>query len=220
MLRQNFYLEMIKKHLDNKNSSIMVFGAGEMDKNNFNKLNFENVTFSNLNHSNNDFEILNLHDNKILDNTYDYCVAHACIHHSSQPHKAILEMYRVSKKGILIIEASDSFITRLAGKLKLSEEYEFSATNKGSTGVDNTNIPNYVFRWTEREVYKVMESYEPHIIHDIQFNYASSIKLKGLKYYFIKFFLIPYFFLFEKEKNLMSFFIKKDQKRFKKWFKN
>jgi hypothetical protein len=44
----------------------------------------------------------------------------------------------------------------------LSEVYEYSALkNDSNGGVDNTNIPNFVYRWTEREVLKLMNSYKP-----------------------------------------------------------
>ena len=65
---------------------------------------------------------------------------------------AILELYRVCFEGALIVEANVSLLSRLACKLGFSEEYELSAIQKNiiSGGVDNTNVPNYVYRWTER----------------------------------------------------------------------
>ena len=109
------------------------------------------------------------------DSSYDYCVAHASIHHSSQPHRAITEMYRVAK-GILLIESNDSLLMRIAVKLKLAEEYEVSAVKNGSTGVDETYIPNYVYRWTEREIEKLIKSFKPNLNHEIIFKYNNHIK--------------------------------------------
>ena len=86
--------------------------------------NLENTIEKDLNH----YE--NIHDIKLNDNEFDYCVAHACIHHSSKPHLAILELYRVCSKGSLIIEANDSLLSRIACKYNLSEEYELSAVKK------------------------------------------------------------------------------------------
>ena len=98
-------------------------------------------------------------------------------------------MYRISKKGILIIEANDSLLVRLAVKLNYAEKFELSAVKNGSTGVDDTNIPNYVYRWSEREIYKLLNSYKPEIIHNINFEYENHIKLNDIKFLFIKPFL-------------------------------
>jgi len=81
------------------------------------------------------------------DDSYDYVIIHASIHHSSKPHAAILEMLRILKIGIIFIESRDCFLTKLSCKLSLSEEYERSAVKNGNDGgVDNTNIPNFVYR--------------------------------------------------------------------------
>ena len=187
-------------------------GAGSLDINLFKRLEYSNVTFSNIENTNeknlNIYE--NIHDIKIDDSSYDYCVAHACIHHSSKPHLAVLELYRVSTKGALIIEARDSILSRLACYYKISEEYELSAVkkNKSSGGVDNSDIPNYVFRWTEREVSKLMKSYKPEIDHKIYYDYGFNIKFT--KSIFINLIFKLFFFIFKKQQNLFSFFINKE----------
>ena len=68
-------------------------------------------------------------------------------------------------------------------KLKLSEEYELSAIKKNITtgGVDNTSIPNYVYRWTEREIIKLMKSFRPDLKIKIFFDYGSHIKFTQSK---------------------------------------
>ena len=177
MDRKKFYTEQVLKFIKNKDSQILVLGAGILDKSIFDEIGYRNVTFSNIENSNEkglNFNE-NIHNIKIDSNAYEYCIAHACIHHSSKPHTAILELYRVCSKGSLIIEANDSLISRLACKFKLSEEYELSAVKKNETkgGVDNTNIPNYVYRWTEREIIKLLKSYRPDLKHRIFFNYGS-----------------------------------------------
>ena len=212
MDRKNFYTEKVLKHIKNKNSYILVLGAGSLDQEVFKDLGYKNVTFSNA--SNSDEKNLNFYENihniKLKDNSYEYCVAHACIHHSSKPHLAILELFRVCSKGSLIIEANDSFISRMACKLELSEEYELSAVKKNITtgGVDNTNIPNYVYRWTEREIIKLMKSFRPDLKHKIFFDYGSHIKFTQLK--IIKIFFDIFFLIFPKQKNLLAIYINKD----------
>ena len=211
MDRKDFYKKKVENHIINKDSSILVLGAGNLDKEIFETLNFTNVKLSNINNNDNieKLDLYNLHDLKIEDEKYDYCVAHACIHHSSKPHNAILEMYRVSKKGVLIIESTDSYLSRIACYLKFSEEFEVSAIKKNINfgGVDNTKIPNFVFRWTEREIYKLFSSYKPEIKHSIVFDYGH--QLKFTKSFFIKSIFKFFFFLFKKQQNLFSIFIDK-----------
>ena len=221
MNRKKFYSENVLKYIKNKNSHIIVLGAGNLDQEIFEELGYKNVTFSNIENSDekklNFYE--NIHDIKLKDNSYEYCIAHACIHHSSKPHQAILELFRVCSKGSLIMEANDSFISRVACKLKLSEEYELSAIKKNITtgGVDNTNIPNYVYRWTEREVIKLMKSFRPDLKHKIFFNYSSHIKFTQSKA--IKIFFDIIFLIFPKQKNLLSIYIDKDNLITNDWIK-
>ena len=222
MSRENFYKKQIVKYIKNKNSKILVLGAENLTKSIF-ELNYNNVTFTNIENSKekdlNYFK--NIHDINLKDNSYDYCVAHACIHHSSKPHLAILELYRVCSEGALIVEANDSLLSRLACKLGFSEEYELSAIQKNiiSGGVDNTNVPNYVYRWTEREVIKLMKSFRPDLKHNILFDYGHQIKFTNSK--IINLFFDIFFMIFKKQKNLLAIYINKNVKnlRFNDWIK-
>lgn len=219
MDREIFYQKQVKKFIKNKDSKIIVLGAGLLDKKVFENLNFTNVTFTNienttekdLNHFN------NIHNISLEDNEYDYCVAHACIHHSSKPHLAILELYRVSLKGVLIIEARDSLLSRLACMINLSEEYELSAVKKNikTGGVDNTSIPNFVYRWTEREVLKLLNSYKPKIRHKVYFDYGNHIKFTNSKLIIILFKI--FFFFFKSQQNLFSIYINKEKIEYNPW---
>ncbi|WP_440649191.1 methyltransferase domain-containing protein [Candidatus Pelagibacter sp. HIMB1521] len=211
MKRIKFYKDNIKKYIKNKNSKILVLGADTLDKDIFNELGYNNVVFSNYNKITNNKDYLNImmQDTGLDNNSFDYCVAHACVHHSSKPHNSILEMYRISSKGALIIEANDCLLTRLACKLNVAEEYELSAikSNKDHGGVDNTEIPNYVFRWTEREIEKLIKSFEPRYKHKINFNYSYDIK--QFNNFFLKLIFSLFFKIFKKQQNLLSIFIKK-----------
>ena len=151
-------------------------------------------------------------------------VVHASIHHTSKPHNILLEMYRIAKHGILIIESNDSFVMRLSVKLNFSEDFEKSALNENTYvgGVDGTNIPNYVYRWTEREIKKLFYSYQPDKKINIIFNYQNNIFNENLSKNSIKKIIITFsylflkiiFFLFPKQQNLMSIYI--DKKNYKK----
>jgi SAM-dependent methyltransferase len=221
--RKEFYKNNLNQFIKDKNSRILVIGSGELDKIIFQELGYKNFTLSNINNNDNILDCIhqNSYNLNISDEEYDYCVAHACIHHSSKPHNSLLEMYRVSKKGILIIEANDSLIIRIACKLGISEDYEISAIKKNVNfgGVDNTGVPNYVFRWTEKEIFKLFNSYKPEIEHNIIFNY--SFHFKFFKSVAINLLLTIFFFFFKKQGNLMSIFINKDKKyiNYKNWYK-
>ena len=213
MKRLLFYKKNILNNIKNKNSSILVLGADTLDKNLFEELGYNNVTLSNYDKQDDDRKIYKnilMQDINLDDNSFDYCIAHACVHHSSKPHNSILEMYRVASKGIIVIEANDCLLTRVACKLGIAEEYEKTAIIKNKTfgGVDNSPVPNYVFRWTEREIIKLIKSYKPNKQHNIIFNYEHDIKYT--KNFLVKFIFKVFFFMFKKQQNLLSFFIIKN----------
>src|ERR1051325_209641 len=111
---------------------------------------------------------------KFADGQFDFIVVNAGLHHCYSPHRALLEMYRVARHGILIIEARESLLMKLALRLGFAEEYEVcNVVTEGLEfgGVRNTLVPNYVYRWTEREVIKTIASYAPHAKHEIEFHY-------------------------------------------------
>lgn len=209
MRRKNFYCKIIKKYLKNKiKNTILVLGAGNLDKEILKK--YSNTFFTNINAQNekmikNGISMQNLPYNN---NSYDYVITHASIHHCSRPHAAILEMLRVAKYGVIFIESHDCLLTKLSCKLGFSEIYEYSAVESDAHGgVDNTNIPNFVYRWTEREVIKLINSYKPLNKYKIYFDYDYDFKF--LNNFLINFFLWIFFHIFINQKNLMSVYIKK-----------
>jgi hypothetical protein len=141
-----------------------------------------------------------------------------------KPHLAILEMYRVSKIGALIIEGNDSLLMRISAKLKMSEDFEVSSLDKANKlgGVEESGIPNYIYRWNEREIFKTLSSYEPEIEHKIYFNYENDLENSGTQnhknnkkiYSLIKLLLKIFFIFFKKQQNLLSIYI--DKKELKK----
>lgn len=56
--------------------------------------------------------------------SFDFVFIHDGLHHLSEPEKSIKEMARVARKGIFFTEPADAFITCIAVKLGLSEDYE------------------------------------------------------------------------------------------------
>jgi SAM-dependent methyltransferase len=210
MRRKNFYSKIIKKYLENKiDNTILVLGAGNLDKEVLEK--YSNIFFTNINEQNEKEIKSNISMQNLPYNydSYDYVITHASIHHCSKPHAAILEMLRVAKFGVIFIESRDCFLTRLSCSLGLSEVYEYSAVkNDDGGGVDNTNVPNFVYRWTEREVLKLINSYKPLNKYKIYFDYDYDFKF--FNNFLINSFMWIFFHIFINQKNLMSVYIKKN----------
>ena len=236
--RKKFYEKIINKIIIDKNSKILVVGGTKYDSNIFKNNSFLNVTIGNLDRETDytpyKHTIQDLRKLTLENDSFDYVVANACIHHTSKPHQAILEMYRVSSKGIIVIEGNDSLFIKITNFFGLSQEYELSAIISGEYnhdlgGVDNTNVPNFVYRWTEREVYKLISCYEPQFTHKIEFYYDSDFEgyknVKKMRLINPILFLLEmaakvYFLFFKKEKNLFSFFVNKKDRKLNKWIKN
>ena len=160
------------------------------------------------------------------DKSFDYAITNATIHHIDLPHKAITELYRVAIKGVLIIESNDSLIMRLATKVKLTEEFEVSSINedKNTGGLLDTAVPNYVYRWTEKEILKLLKSFDPKNINFVNFDYAGDLtNFKNRDGYIenilLKILIITgkiFFFFFKKQRNCMSIFVDKTKIK-KRW---
>jgi len=81
----------------------------------------------------------------------------------------------VARRGVLLFEPYDNQLTRLGVRLRIGQEYEYGGVAgelSGSGhhgGVADTTIPNYVYRFTEREIIKAVHAYAPYAPHDIRF---------------------------------------------------
>lgn len=109
------------------------------------------------------------------DRSFDWVFVSEGLHHCRSPHRALGEMYRVCREGIVAIEARDSALTRLAVWVGMADAYELAAvTDQGfrTGGLDNTSVPNHVYRWTEAEVVKTLRSYDPTGEPRIEFRYG------------------------------------------------
>jgi len=96
--------------------------------------------------------------------TFDAVVVHAGLHHCHSPHRALAEMYRVARRAVVLVEARDSLLVRLAAKLGYTDDYEVEAVVANgyvAGGVANSSVPNYVYRWTERELEKFARALDP-----------------------------------------------------------
>ncbi len=227
--RENFYLKNVDDLIKDKNSSVLVCGGGQLDKQVFERLGFSNVTISNLDErmekdSYHPFKwsFQNAEQLSFNDKSFDFVVIHAAIHHASSPHRVLTEMYRVASKGVLAFESRDSFIMRILVKLNLTQKYEYLAVFYNDCkygGMNNTEIPNFVYRWTEREIEKTIKAFSPYFKHSFtykygyDFPYSPELEKKGkMKIVLLKLckpFYSLFVRIFPKQQNLFAFYIKK-----------
>lgn len=107
------------------------------------------------------------------DDTYDWGFVHAGLHHCRSPHRGLLELLRVSRKGVLVIEARESLVMRMAVRLGFTPDYEIEPVALGGYGgVRGGPVPNFIYRWTEREVRKTVESAMPGTLNELRFFYG------------------------------------------------
>jgi SAM-dependent methyltransferase len=144
-----------------KSEPVLVLGGGHEDMEILSACGFKNVVMSNL-----DAEGLSLDAEELAlpDNSYPLVFAHAVLHHCRSPHKALGEMIRVSQRHVCFLEPNDSWVLRLLVRLGISFPYELAAVaDNGYTrgGMRYGPVPNYIYRWTQREVQKCVSSYVP-----------------------------------------------------------
>jgi ubiquinone/menaquinone biosynthesis C-methylase UbiE len=227
--REEFYTSVVEELIKSKTDTILICGAGFCDTSVFDSLGFVNVTISNLDTRTKPGDYLpykwsfqNAESLSFNDNSFDYVVIHAAIHHASSPHKVLTEMYRVAKKGVLAFESRDSLLMRYIEKFNITQIYEHAAVyyndcNYG--GMNNTEIPNFVYRWTEREIEKTIQAYAPYCEHNYIYRYSMTFpstarleKKNKLKILFL-ISMQPFYWLFikvfKKQQNLFAFFIEK-----------
>lgn len=118
------------------------------------------------------------------DNSFDFCLVHSGLHHCRTPHRALLEMYRVARTGLLLFEPYDNVLTRLSVRFDIGQEYEHAAVFYNGCsfgGVRNTWMPNHIYRWTEQEIAKTIKCYAPYARHDLRFFYRMRIPWEQLR---------------------------------------
>ena len=226
--RRDFYAENVRNRITFKDASILVVGGGILDKEVFEAEGFTNVTISNLDTRMNseqylpyEWQHLSMQEIRLADNSFDYVVTHAALHHCRVPHKGLTEMYRVARKGILCFESRDSLTLRTMIRLGITSEYEQAAVYYNDCkygGVENSEIPNYVYRWTEREIEKCINTFAPEYKHLFEYKYglAEPANLRqsiNSRKRLLKIVLTPaykvFFAIFPKERNLFCFYVEK-----------
>lgn len=96
--------------------------------------------------------------------SFDHVFVSDGLHHCDSPHRGLLEMFRVARKSVIVFESRDSLLMRLGKRAGFVPDYEVEAvigSGMGHGGVNNTEVPNFVYRWTEREFEKTIASFHP-----------------------------------------------------------
>ena len=132
--RSSFYKQTIGKWIKNKGDQILVVSGGHNDSEVFKDLGFDNVTIANLDErmKGNEFQPFewsyqNAGNLSFEDNSFEFVIVHAGLHHCYSPHRALLEMYRVATRGIIILESRDSFVMKIISYLGFTQKYEHAA---------------------------------------------------------------------------------------------
>ena len=227
--RLDFYRHGLAEFIPDRDANILVCAAGPTDRNVFRELGYRRVTMVNLDTrldaaklapyqwQRQDIQALDF-----ADASFDYAVTHASLHHCRSPHRALLEMYRVARVGVLVFESRDSLTMRLMQRLGITLSYEDAAVFYNDCrygGVDNSPIPNFVYRWTEREVEKTIRSFDPTVRHRIHYRYwylfpqlARLERRALLKHLAVRLAVLPYLAyvtLFPSQRNRFCFYIEK-----------
>ena len=78
------------------------------------------------------------------DGAFDWAVVRDGLHHLARPPKGLYELERVSREGFAVLEGQDSWLVRLLVKIGLGE--------------DRDPAGGYVYRFSRRELHKVLSS--------------------------------------------------------------
>ena len=159
--------------------SVLVTCGGSADRDALADAGFTDVTITNVDTAGDDGSLAPFawehQDAEALtyeDDSFDVAIVSAGLHHCRSPHRALLELYRVARVAAIGVESRDSSLMRLAVRLGAVDDFELAAVaahGLRSGGVANTGTPNFVYRWTEREVEKTLASFAPHVRHRVRY---------------------------------------------------
>lgn len=230
---QVFYRSTLQSLIDrgvfDRDASTLVLAAGATDVMALRAMGFSNVVCSNVDERAHAdaflpfrFERLNAQDIGCEDNAFDQVIIANALHHCRSPHLALMEMHRVARRCVLAFENRDSLTMRIAKRLGMAQEYEYESvyfSDMSYGGVDNTDVPNFIYRWKEDEVRKTVATFAPEVAPRVHFFYGlrspdgrlskmrSKVKLLVVKSAFAGFRLFTK--LFPGQSNLFAFCVEK-----------
>jgi len=123
---KKIFAKMLRDEKINKHDHILIVGGLKVERDCFVDIGFKNVVISNICDINSNivapFKYVrqNMSQLTFPDNSFDFAFVSASLHHCRLPVHALLEMYRVARKGIIVIEARDSLLLRLGQKVNMS----------------------------------------------------------------------------------------------------
>jgi SAM-dependent methyltransferase len=178
---------LVRAHTMSTTDSIVVICGGSYDAQCLQRASFTNVIITNVDEAYGcapfEWQHQDAENLRFQDSSFDWAIVHAGLHHCASPHRGLLEMCRVARKGVVVMEARDSMLIRLAARVGLVPNYELETVaiaNFAIGGLRNSAIPNYIYRWTEREVFKTIESAFPGRANKIQFFYGMTLPTQRL----------------------------------------
>lgn len=166
------YTEVLQSLLDanqiQRDMSIIVSCGDKTDADVLRELKFENVVICNVDSRINgaDFspfswDLQDAENLQYQDKTFDFGIVYRGLHHCYSPHKALLELVRVTKTGLVLFEPHDNLISRMGIFLGFGQDFEHASVFYNGCkfgGVKNGPIPNYIYRWTEAEIKKIISA--------------------------------------------------------------
>ena len=236
----NFYSDLLidlvrSGKLDPAAPTLVVAGA-EFDRDALKAAGFSNATISNIRTKEAAGEVapyawrhVDAENIDLEDESFDQVIEHMGLHHCGSPHRALLEMYRVARKAVLVVENRDSFFLRVANRLGFVGDFEFEAVMDGNYeygGHRNTGVPNHVYRWTEREVAKTIASADPahdvpiEFFHDLRFPEQRVAAMSGAKRAAAEAARLPlavFARVFPRQANVFGFLARKGDRRLQPW---
>jgi SAM-dependent methyltransferase len=100
----------------------------------------------------------------LADDSFDLVFAHEVLHHCRSPHRALCEMLRVCGKHAVLLEPNESLAMAALTRLGFSFPYELAAVayhHGEAGGVRDSAVPNFIYRWNRREIFKTVSSFLP-----------------------------------------------------------
>ncbi len=194
-MHDSFYADVVRQLIQRgemrSEDKVLVVAGGPLDRDVLKECGRTKATISNLDvrmdaslyepfdWSHQDAEKLSYADGE-----FDWCIEHNGLHHCHSPHKALLEMCRVAKKGVVFFEPYDNLMTRIGVFFGVGQDFEHAAVyynNCKYGGVRNTPIPNYIYRWTRQEIKKTVLCNHPYGPHRFEFVHKIRIPWVALR---------------------------------------